>query len=332
MSSSPSPSTCSVPVWVVGAGGLLGSALQRALGAEAFQFAGPFTWQHSAVLAAELRAALGTFAERVARAPGRRWAIAWCAGLAVVGMDAQRLEAETSTLRTFLELLELEQGLDLASGMLLLASSAGGVYGASLAAPITETTPPEPSSAYGREKLSQELLLSTWAARHGTQCFIARVANVYGPGQRLEKQQGLISHISRCSIYDVPVSLYVSLDTIRDYLYADDWGRRAVAALQRLASQPPAAQQVTKLFASEREVSIATLFEIFRGFVSRPLRVAFTPNATAEQQPARLQFRSRVWVPEAIEQLPLEDGIRRVYDHQCELFALGRLPPPPKAP
>lgn len=317
-------------VWVVGAGGLLGSALLRELGADGFRNTRPFTWTQRDVLRAELEATLAGFGARVAEQPGRPWAVAWCAGLSVVGTGVAQLQSDTEIFELLLELLAEEPTLHKARGAVLLASSAGGVYAGCPASPIGEHTAPEPSSPYGYEKLAQERRLVAWASAQSmpVSTLIARVSNVYGPGQRLEKQQGLISHLARCSIHDVPVHVYVSLDTVRDYLYADDAGRRLKAGLSRLFDEGPGAR-ITKIYASESEVSIADLLGIFRHIAERPLRVVFGLHPISPLQPARLQFRSEVWLPEIRARFDLAAGIAEVYRQQRASFERGELPAPP---
>ena len=321
-------------VWVVGAGGLLGSALLRELGDDGFRSAAPLTWTNRELLRRELSSALRAFGERLAAQRGRPWAVAWCAGLSVIGTGAAQLEADTETLRLLLELLSGEPELRNSPGAVLLASSAGGVYAGCQTSPIDESTEPRPSSPYGHEKLAQERLLSEWASdwagrrSAAVSTLVARVSNVYGPGQRLEKQQGLISHLARCSLHDVPVHVYVSLDTVRDYLFADDAGRRLKDGLQRL-QHAASGTHITKIYASENEISIAGLLGIFRQIAERPLRVVFGLHPASALQPARLQFRSRVWLPESSPCLDLAAGMTEVYLQQRALFVRGELPPPP---
>jgi UDP-glucose 4-epimerase len=219
-------------------------------------------------------------------------------------------------------------------GYVVLASSAGGVYGGSLVCPITEGTDPAPISDYGRAKLEQERMLCSWASRRtpSVGILVARFANLYGPGQRLDKPQGLISHLSRCLIFNAPVHVYVSLDTIRDYLFAEDAGRQLVAGLRRLACESRGQPvQVTKIYASEREISIAGLLGIFRRISRRRLRVICGLHPGSALQPRRLQFRSRVWRrsdDEGERPIELVEGIHQVYRDQLALFRRGLLPPP----
>ena len=315
-------------VWVVGAGGLLGSSVCRELGADAWRHEGDLNWLDSARLSQDFSVALRAFAERLAAEPGRAWAIAWCAGAGVVATSAQALEAETLVFQQFLGLVARDPELSRRAGSISLASSAGGVYGGCFVSPIDETTTPQPISPYGRAKLLQEEVLSGWAATQGNvSVLIARFSNLYGAGQRLHKPQGLISHASRCLIHGTPLHIYVSLDTIRDYLFADDAARALVIGLRRVAQrkQPP----VTKIIASENEIAIAGLLGVFRQIARRKLRVIAGLHPLASLQPRRLQFRSRVWSGEALRQVELVEGVSRVYHRQLAQFACGQLPPLP---
>jgi UDP-glucose 4-epimerase len=321
-------------VWVVGASGLLGASVVRGLGGLAWRPERPIGWGDDSRLERDFREAVAAFATCTLSEGAGAWAICWCAGAGVVGTSAAALTAETKAFRLFLELLSTESRLMAIPGYVVLASSAGGVYGGSLVCPITESTDPHPISDYGRTKLEQERMLCSWASRRSPAVgiLVARFANLYGTGQHLDKPQGLISHLSRCLIFNTPVHVYVSLDTIRDYLFAEDAGRQLVAGLRRLARESRGEHvQVTKIYASEREISIAGLLGIFRRISRRRLRVICGLHPGSALQPRRLQFRSRVWRTlddDGGRQVELVEGINQVYRDQLALFRRGLLPPP----
>jgi len=318
--------------WVVGRGGLLGSSVERALGPAAWRPERPLAWSPGKGLADSIVDAVRAFSARLEARSGDGWNLYWCAGAGVVGTSAAALEAETAALQLFLGFLGAEPRVRDLPGRIFLASSAGGVYGGSRERPLTEATPPLPISDYGRGKLAQEVALAAWAAgRPRVSTLVGRLANLYGPGQRLDKPQGLISHMCRCLIFGVPVHLYVPLDTIRDYLFAEDAGRRLVAGLARL--EAPGGRHVTKIYASERETTVAGLTGVFRRLARRQLRVVSGLHPVRTQQPARLQFRSAVWRDEAASpRTELLEGVCRVHRHQLALFQAGRLPAPPLGP
>ena len=317
--------------WVVGRGGLLGASVERRLGSDVWRPDRPIVWSDSDQLRQSIADAVRGFRTHLAES-GTGWSVYWCAGNGVVGTPAGRLAAETASLRFFLDRLGAELGtLQIAlTGQVFLASSAGGVYAGSTERPLTEAAFPRPISDYGRAKLEQEEVLREWARDRPTvSTLIGRLSNLYGPGQHLDKPQGLISHMSRCMIFGVPVRIYVPLDTIRDYLFAEDAATRIVAGMVRLGREAPGGGHVIKIYGSGNETTVAGLIGIFRQISKRQVRVVLGLNPVRAQQPARLQFRSMIWTDEsALTRTELLDGVNRVHRHQFALFQAGRLAPP----
>jgi UDP-glucose 4-epimerase len=317
----------------VGRGGLLGSCLERRIGPGIWHPEHPILWNDSDQLHKSISDAVLGFRNRLAAGSWDSWCVCWCAGKGVVGTPANLLDAETASLHFFLNRLGValdELPIELL-GRVFLASSAGGVYGGNLEGPLTEATPPRPISDYGRAKLEQETVLREWARDRSTvSTLVARLSNLYGPAQHLDKPQGLISHMSRCMIFSVPVYIYVPLDTIRDYLFAEDAASRIATGMLRLALEAPRGRQhVIKIYGSGNETTVAGLIGIFRQIAKRQLRVVLGLSPQRAQQPARLQFRSMIWADDpALARTELLDGVNRVYRHQFALFQAGRLSPP----
>jgi UDP-glucose 4-epimerase len=324
--------------WVIGAGGLLGSHVRRALHQHSpgtllwDPIPAHFSWTNPALLAQELRAAVTTFAQAV-RANGDAWAVLWCAGAGVLRSPASALVPEWSGFNLLLDLIRqhlASQTRDL-PGLVFLASSAGGAYSGSLDEVVTESTLARPTSPYGTHKLRMEEELRKWAeAFPHVYALIGRISNLYGPGQDLHKNQGIISHLSRCLIFRYPVNIYVPLDTRRDYLFVDDCAHEIVTLIDRLMSDRPGV--VLKIFAAEKLTSLSRIIGIFfRMFRHRPLIVSQQPRGTA---PTTLKLRSQVWrQPDGVRKTDLATGIHLVHEHQLALFRRGLLPPPrPPAP
>ena len=144
----------------------------------------------------------------------------------------------------------------------------------------------------GHENSAQEQLLKQLADRHSVDLLIGRLSNLYGPGQKLSKPQGLIAHVGRAALRE-PVLIYVPLDTIRDYLFAPDAGRMIVEAIQRreLGRRRGVAQEsCTKIFASEVETTVALVLAAWRRALRRPLRVALAGSPAGRLQPRVLSF------------------------------------------
>lgn len=327
--------------WIIGRGGLLGSRLPAAItgnvpGGECWTApVARFSWGSPELLADQLRQSAVEFAAEVRRR-GCGWGVLWAAGAGVIGTSEDLLAAETSTFERLLSLLDtwlLDAGM--ASGLVFLASSAGGVYGNCSAPLITEKSEGRPMSAYGHNKLRQEAILNAWAdGRPDVTCRIGRISNLYGPGQNLAKPQGLISHISRCLIWQQPIHVYVPLDTIRDYIYVDDCARQIASAsvdwLAGGAAQPHSSCNRVKLFAAEEPTTVAQIVgEFTRLSLRRHPRVICAPSPLGLQQPRRLQFKSVVAPCLAtMRRTALQVGISEVHRHQLALYLDGRLASP----
>jgi UDP-glucose 4-epimerase len=177
-------------------------------------------------------------------------------------------------------------------GAVAFASSAGAIYAGTRDYIVTENTPAAPTSAYGREKLGQEDLMRSIAdANHGTAVLLARFSTLYGPGQSLSKPQGLLAHIARCMLTNRPVRIYVPLDTIRDYIAADDAAAAMVTALRATSEEP---RILTKIIASERPTTIAEIISIFRKIAKRPPRIITSASSLTRLYSRQLQFHSTV--------------------------------------
>jgi UDP-glucose 4-epimerase len=264
--------------WVVGASGLLGTAVRRAVlnrGDHLHLSAVPWNDPDSAVEALLVGAA---------GLPATGWRLLWCAGSGVVGSSAESLAAELDVLARFLDRWQPGPG-----GAVFVASSAGGVYAGSPAPPFTEDTVPVPISPYGETKLRVEELFGAFSVRTGVPLFVGRLSNIYGPGQNLAKGQGLISMLLLANLTGKPLDIYVSLDTMRDYLYSDDAAAMALAGLEVVAADGVSR---TKILASERSHTIAEVMGEIRRISRRRPPVVMSPSANARFQTRDLRMRS----------------------------------------
>ncbi len=301
-------------VWVLGAGGLLGSSvvrLSRARGDRVWAPATPIDWRDPGA-ADRIRGETAAFLAATGGAP---WRVYWCAGAAVVGSSPADLATERVSFEALLS--GLGSAPDPEAGALFVASTAGGLYAGSAGAPYDERTPPRPISPYGEAKLAQEHA----SARLGLKVLHGRLSNLYGPRQNLEKPQGLISQVARSHILHQPISIYVPLDTMRDYLYADDAARLVVDGMDRLVSRDE--RVVEKVMASQQSVTIGFLVSEFRRMTRRAPRVVYGASPAAAYQVRDLRLRSRVWADlDANPVVPLPVGIHAVLS--ATLAALGR--------
>jgi len=302
--------------WVIGRGGLLGRNVEQALGQQGriWQPRHAFTWDDARALEDEVSAASRHFALAVGSS---EWQIAWCAGTGIVGSEPPDLQQETRVLSRMLASVgESLCGGGSNRGAVFLASSAGGVYAGVGTPPFREDSPVEPLAPYGWNKLEQESLARQWSTETGTSLLIGRLSNLYGPGQSVSKAQGLISQLCLRILSREPLTLYVPLDTIRDYLFAKDAGQMVADGMVRLrheALQTSLAPAVVKILASQQPTTVSTIIAQLRWVMKRPasLIVATSPNSA--RQARDLRMTSSVW-PE-LDRRPkttLSEGIRWV--------------------
>ncbi len=277
--------------WLVGARGLLGQHVRSALERRGMPWVSPpVPWSRPEEAASALVAA----AEELGRSAA--WQMLWCAGAGVTGTSAEVFDVEHDMLRVTLEALGRSGG-----GSVFLASSAGALYAGAQAAPYDESSPVRPISDYGRAKLRAEGTLRTWSEEVGTPVLIGRITNLYGPGQDLDKAQGLVSQLCAAHLARRPSQIWVSLDTLRDYLFAPDAAELVLDGMDRLrvesqvAGASAAAPVVVKILGTQQAITIgAVLAELRRIFRRRPATVIGS-SPTSALQARNLSVNSRVW-------------------------------------
>lgn len=114
----------------------------------------------------------------------------------------------------------------------IFASSGGTVYKNMLKTPIQEDSLLEPLSFYGMSKLNSENYLKYYQRRYGLSYTILRIANPYGPGQTLIRNQGLIPYVIECANEGNPVNVIGDGSMVRDYIYIDDLTEAIVNVLR----------------------------------------------------------------------------------------------------
>ena len=285
---------------VLGGGGLLGKAVRavasRRSGGRVIDKR--VRWSEPDHVTADLEAGLDRL---ISLADGGTWRVAWCAGVGVTSTARDDLEREVDVLRGFMTAVVDRARSSASDGKaaVFLASSAGGVYSGSSGPPFTEHTEARPLAPYGEAKLAAEGVVRDICGAGGVPALIGRIGNLYGPGQNLLKPQGLITHLCRSHVTGQPTSIYVSLDTLRDYIYVQDCAEMVVDGFERLekyrAEEPGSGSVVTKIIASQRSLSVGALLMESRRVFRRPLRILVASSPYSKAQVRDLRLRSVVW-------------------------------------
>jgi UDP-glucose 4-epimerase len=285
------------PAWVIGAHGLLGSAVCRRLEALGRRVRTTVVdWDdHEAAVDALLSDAASFDGELE---------VFWCAGAGVTATSEEDLDAEVAVLEEFLSRWRPDGP---APRGFFLASSAGGVYAGSSGSPFTEHTAPAPVSPYGHAKLRMEAVATEFAQRTGTALLVGRLANLYGPGQDLSKPQGLVSALCRAQLTRQPINVYVPLDTRRDFLYVDDAAAMIVSATGQVTDH---GVRALKVLASERSTTLGAVLGNLHRITRRRPPVVLGTSPHARHQVRDLRLLSVAW-PEtaALARTPMSAGI-----------------------
>lgn len=301
--------------WIVGRGGLLGSAMSRAMGPKFIEL--PVPWENHEVAAAVLDSDLDRF---IQAARNDDWSVIWAAGSGVVGSTADKLAAETRIMSHLFT--RLRDSRPPGRGAIFLSSSAGGIYAGSAHAPFSESTEPRPLSPYGETKLAQEEILQT-TLEGCVPLVIGRFSNLAGPGQKLAKQQGLISQLCRAAITRQSLNVFVPMETLRDYLYIDDAAAMVRTLVENAVRNQPS-MPVLRNVSSQRPVSVCAVLRTVQQVAHRTVRIALgtSPSSSYHVRDLRLSTHfPHEFQGVAITPFPVI--VKRVYD---DLLWRVRLP------
>lgn len=317
-------------VWVVGARGLLGAALSRAVAGSSeltLLQVEPLPWSDRDAFAAAAAAAANSVV--ASAGPDKRWMVLWAAGNAVTATPPEALTIERGQLNIVLDAITAAAAAQRSEsrGVFFYASSAGGIYAGAAGPPYTERSVPVPIAPYGRFKLAAEEDIRSFSARSGIASLNGRLSNLYGPGQRLDKMQGLISHLALAQVTPTPANIYVSLDTVRDYLYIDDAAAFVLDAVRRLYREADSlpGRTATKNFVSGTAVTIADLLGYVRQLAKGHPHVMLGQSASASLQARDLRIRSTFW-PELDDRefTPLPVGMHATIEDIRRKIQAGR--------
>jgi UDP-glucose 4-epimerase len=137
-------------------------------------------------------------------------------------------ELTLGPVRTVLERLRERPGVGLT-----YLSSGGTVYGEPTETPVREDAPTEPLGAYGHLHLRCEAEVLGAGREHGLPARILRCATVYGEHQRPDRGQGAVVTFLHRIERGEPIELYGGGASVRDYVYAGDVARAAIALVEQ---------------------------------------------------------------------------------------------------
>ncbi|MFM9280069.1 NAD-dependent epimerase/dehydratase family protein [Paenibacillus jiagnxiensis] len=119
------------------------------------------------------------------------------------------------------------------AGSKLVFSSTAGVYGELQKERIKEDDPTVPISGYGQSKLGAESYIRLFHRLYGVDYTILRYSNVYGPGQGVKGEGGVVALFMDRLIKGESLQIYGDGEQTRDFIYVKDVVRANIAAARK---------------------------------------------------------------------------------------------------
>ena len=143
---------------------------------------------------------------------------------------------------------------------------------------------------------------------------IGRISNLYGPDQDLSKLQGLISALTRAAVTRKSINMFVSLDTIRDYIYSDDAAGQILQVVHDAVRSRSAASNATLILASGQPVSLGYLINLVQDVTRVKVPVALGAHASSavQSRDLRLTPTRGPWRDKTLS-TPISAGVKNVF-------------------
>ena len=128
-----------------------------------------------------------------------------------------------ATMGMLLPLLGVLESLrDRPNVSLTYISSGGAVYGDPVHLPVSESDATQPISPYGASHLAAEIYAQMYGRRSGAALHIVRCANVYGPYQAHDRDQGAVAVFLDRISRELPIRIFGDGSALRDYVFVAD--------------------------------------------------------------------------------------------------------------
>ena len=190
---------------------------------------------------------------------------------------------------------------------IVFLSSGGTVYGPARHLPIPESHPTAPVSLYGRLKLAMEDQIVDYCEENGLDWVILRGGNAYGECHNPCRVQGAVNVFLRHLIFNRPIEIWGSHETVRDYLYAGDMARAL-----GMAARSPVSKGIYNL-GSGRGTRLKTLVEMIFQVTGRQVPLIYKEGRAGDVPGNVLDIRKIErdlnWRPKT----DLSTGIRRTW-------------------
>lgn len=187
-------------------------------------------------------------------------------------------------------------------------SSGGTVYGKVTGCPISENTQQFPISTYGLQKLTIEKLLYLYQYMYGLDYRIIRLSNPYGPYQKPNGIQGVVTTFIYKAIMNQCCTVYGDGSIIRDFIYIDD----AIKYIIAIANSE--CQEKIYNLGSGYGTSVNEIIEHIRKCVNTELQVEYKDGRQVDVPVNYLDVSRLERIFGKMQLTSLEEGIRKTAD------------------
>ncbi len=185
------------------------------------------------------------------------------------------IEIEENVFPTIILLKELQNYRD---KHFIYISSAGTIYG-NQRPPLNEQLPLKPTSYYGAGKAAIEIFLRSFQLISDNKVTIVRPTNIYGPGQKLKSNFGLIRTIlEKVKTNDV-LEIWGDGTASRDYLHISDF---TDAIIELLKNREKLADFDVFNIGYSEAFSINNIVDIVNKVTSEDLKIKYIPGRVSD--------------------------------------------------
>jgi len=202
----------------------------------------------------------------------------------------------------------------------LYASSGGSIYGNWQGRPFREEDACQPLSPYGIQKLTTEHYIHLAVEQGWLTAGILRIANAYGVLLPAERRQGLIGVAIHRAVTGLPIKVFGSQETVRDYVHLEDLARAFWKTLTYSGSFLLCNIGSGKGYSTKRVLEMVekasgmTLQREMTGYGETAFTL--TPQVVLGIEKARVELD---WAP----RIPLQKGIEQMWTSAQASMAFG---------
>lgn len=194
----------------------------------------------------------------------------------------------------------------------IILASSSSVYSGTLKPPITEQSHLQPLSPLGITKRMLELYSEYTAHTGNIVCTVFRYFNIFGPGQRITENAGIIPNLIKKGIHGEEVMIFGDGRQTRDFTYVEDIADANIRAINR---------RVSGVFnvGSGKGTSVRELVAITEKLLKKKIKVKYMPtsNEIYDSFASNEQITKVLgWKPK----VPLKKGLKHTIKYYKDFY------------